>query len=102
MDTLRALVPDDADVIRVRAATPTAATSWIWTRAEVIGAYQWPRYAGEALRPIDGTADDSTGTGLTVCEFLRTHQYAGNVRLVSANDVAYVFSIRVTRPRWED
>ncbi|WP_127455081.1 hypothetical protein [Streptomyces sp. B29(2018)] len=102
VDTLRALVPETADVIRVRAATPTAATSWTWTRAEVLGSYQWPPYPGEALRPLDRTADDSTHAGLTVCEFLAAHQYAGNVRLVRAGDATYTFSIILSRPRWED
>jgi hypothetical protein len=101
-DTLRALVPDDADVIKVRAATPTAATGWAWTVAEVLGAYQWPPYPGEELRLLERTADDSIHASLTVCEFLRTHKYAGNVRQVGANDVAYEFSIRLSRPRWYD
>ncbi|MER8120695.1 hypothetical protein, partial [Streptomyces sp. NPDC094031] len=74
VDTLRALVPETADVIRVRAATPTAATNWSWTHAEVLGAYQWPPHPGEALRPLDRTADDGTHAGLTVCEFLATHR----------------------------
>lgn len=102
VDTLRALVPDDADVIRVRAATPTAATSWTWTQAEVLGAYQWPPYPGEALRPLDRTADDSTHAGLTVCEFLSIHQHAPIVRLVRAGDATYTFNIRLSCPRWED
>ncbi len=102
VDTLRALVPDDADVIRVRAATPTAANGWTWTQAEVLGAYQWPPYPGEALRPLDRTADDSTHASLTVCEFLATHQHAGNVHLVHAGNATYTFSIRLSRPRWED
>lgn len=102
VDTLRALVPDDADVIRVRAATPTAATSWTWTQAEVLGAYQWPPYPGEPLRPLDRTADDSAHAGLTVREFLTAYQHAPIVRLVRAGDATYTFSIRLTCPRWED
>ncbi|MFE1190206.1 hypothetical protein [[Kitasatospora] papulosa] len=102
VDTLRALVPDDADVIRVRAATPTAATNWTWTQAEALGAYQWPPYPGEPLRALDHTADDSTHASLTIREFLTTHQNAGNVSLVHAGDATYEFSIRLTRPRWED
>ncbi|MEV6682205.1 hypothetical protein AB0N09_35895 [Streptomyces erythrochromogenes] len=102
VDTLRALVPDDADVIRVRAATPTAATNWTWTQAEVLGAYQWPPYPGEPLRPLDHTADDSTHASLTVCEFLAAYRYAPIVRLVRADDATYTFSIRLTCPRWED
>jgi hypothetical protein len=102
VDTLRALVPDEADVIRVRAATPTAATGWAWTQAEVIGAYQWPPYAGEPLRSMDGTADDSTHTSLTLCEYLADHKYAGNVRQERANDTTYTFRIRLSIPRWFD
>jgi hypothetical protein len=96
-------VPEDADVIRVRAATRTAATNWAWTQAEVLGAYQWPPYPGENLRPLDGPfPDDSTHASLTVCEFLHTHEHAPIVRQVRANDTAYVFSIRLSRPRWAD
>jgi hypothetical protein len=102
VDTLRALVPEDADVIRVRAATRTAATNWAWTQAEVLGAYQWPPYPGENLVPLERTADDSTHASLTVCEFLHTHEHAPIVRQVRANDTAYVFSIRLSRPRWAD
>ncbi|MFG3429723.1 hypothetical protein [Streptomyces californicus] len=102
MDTLRALVPDSADVIRVRAATPTAATSWTWTRAEVIGAYQWPPHEGEPLHSLDHPVDDSTHASLTVCEFLTTHQHAGCVSLDRAGDATHAFSVRLSRPRWED
>jgi hypothetical protein len=102
VDTLRALVPESADVIRVRAATRTAATNWAWTQAEVLGAYQWPPYPEENLRPLERTADDSNHASLTVCEFLRTHEHAGCTRLLRANDTAYVFSIRLSCPRWED
>lgn len=102
VDTLRALVPDNADVIRVRAATPTAATGWTWTQAEVLSAYQWPPYPGELLHPLAHTADDSTHASLTICEFLAKHQSAGNVRLVRASDATYTFSIILSRPHWED
>lgn len=102
VDALRALVPEDADVIRVRAATRTAATNWTWTQAEVLGAYQWPPNPGEPPRPLERTADDGPHASLTVCEFLRTHEHAGNVRLERANDTAYVFRIRLAIPRWFD
>lgn len=102
MDTLRTLIPDDADVIRVRAATPTAATGWAWTHAEVLGAYQWPPYPGEPLRSLGHPVDDSTHASLTIREFLTTHQHAESVRLVRASDATYTFSIRLSRPRWED
>lgn len=99
VDTLRALVPDDADLIRVRAATPTAATGWAWTRAEVLGAYQWPPRSGEPLIRLGG-ADDGTHASLTLCEYLAAHRYAGNVRVEHANAVAYTFRIRLNIPRW--
>lgn len=102
VDTLRALVPESADLIRVRAATPTAATGWAWTTAEVLGAFQWPPHPGERLVPLERTADDSTHASLTVAEFLRTHRYAGCVRQERANDTAYTFMIRLSAPRWED
>ncbi|MER8120666.1 hypothetical protein, partial [Streptomyces sp. NPDC094031] len=59
-------------------------------------------HPGEALRPLDRTADDGTHAGLTVCEFLATHRYAPIVRLVRAGDATYTFSIRLSCPRWED
>ncbi|GGU52680.1 hypothetical protein [Streptomyces violascens] len=102
VDSLRALVPDDADVIRVRGAAPNAANGWTWAQAEVLGAYQWPPYPGEALRPLSHTPDDNTHASLTICEFLTTFQYAPIVRLVRANDATYTFSIRLSCPRWED
>lgn len=100
LDSLRALVPEDADVIRVRAATRTAATGWAWTQGEVLGAYQWPRYPEEPLRSLKHPIDDSIHASLTVCEFLTTHQYAGCTDLVRANDAAYVFQVRLSTPRW--
>jgi hypothetical protein len=103
VDTLRALVPGDTDVIKVRAATRTAATNWAWTQAELIGAYQWPADRGDLLQPLDGPyPDDSPHTSLTICEFLRTHEYAGNVHMVNGNETSYVFRIRLSAPRWED
>lgn len=102
VDTLRALVPEGADVIRVRAATPTPASNWAWQQAEVLGAYQWPPYPGEPLRPIERTADDSTHASLTVCRFLATLQYAPIVRQEQADDTTYTFRIRLSVPRWQD
>ncbi|MET9779243.1 hypothetical protein ABZ023_34205 [Streptomyces sp. NPDC006367] len=55
MDSLRALIPEATDVIRVRAAIPHLATNWAWTQAEVLGAYQWPPYPG-ASRSCPPTA----------------------------------------------
>ncbi|MFF9785618.1 hypothetical protein [Streptomyces nigrescens] len=101
VDALRALVPDDADVILVRGAAPSAANGWKWTQAEVLGAYQWPPYPGEALRPLDHTANHSTHASLTVCEFLTT-QGGPIVRLVRASDATRTYRIRLSSPRWED
>ena len=102
VDTLRALAPADADVVHVRAAAPTAATGWAWSTAELCGAYQWPPHPGEPLVPLPRTADDSNHASLTICEFLRTSQYAGNVRQLAANDTTYTFAVRLTVPRWHD
>ena len=103
VDTLRALVPDGTDVIRVRAATRTAATAWAWTRAELLGAYHWPGHPGEHLVPLDGPyPDDSPHTSLTLCEFLRTCEHAGNVTQERADDTAYTFKVRLSVPRWHD
>jgi hypothetical protein len=103
MDTLRALVPEGTDVIRVRAATRTAATNWAWTQAELTGAYHWPEYPGEPLVSLDGPyPDDSLHTSLTIREFLHRYAQAGNVHLVRGNDVAYVYQIDLARPRWDD
>jgi hypothetical protein len=102
LDTLRALVPGSADVIRVRAATPTAATGWAWTRAEVIGAYEWPPFPEEPMRSLKIPGDDSTHASLTVCEFLTTYQYAGCTKQVRASDATYTFDVHLSRPRWED
>ena len=102
VDTLRAQVPESADLILVRAAPPTAATGWAWTTAEVLGAYEWPPYPDEPLRSIPHSADDSIHASLTVCEFLTGHQYAGCTRQVRANDATYTFDVRLSFPRWED
>lgn len=101
VDTLRALVPDTADVIRVRAQPTVPKRQGAWVRAEVLGADQWPPNPGEPLVPLDHTADDSTHASLTVCEFLATLERAPIVRQVSANESAYVFSIQLTRPAWD-
>ncbi|MGA5598343.1 hypothetical protein ACPCSE_29335 [Streptomyces cellulosae] len=101
VDALRALAPDTADVIRVRAAPRTAATGWHYTQAEVLGAYQWPANPGDYLVPLDGTADDSTHASLTVCTFLDRDRYAPIVRLVDTQG-ADTYDVRLSRPRWEE
>ncbi|MCG7528563.1 hypothetical protein MHW47_29490 [Streptomyces sp. OfavH-34-F] len=85
----------------MRAGIPTPATSWMYTQAEVLSAYQWPRYPGEPLTTLDHTADDSIHASLTICEFLATHRNAPNVTLAHVGKATYTYSISLTRPCWE-
>lgn len=101
VDSLRALVPGTADVIRVRAQPTVPKRPGAWVRAEVLGADQWPPHPGEHLVPLDHTADDSTHASLTICEFLAACEYAPIVRLISASQSTYVFTVQLSRPAWD-
>lgn len=106
-DALRALVPEGTDTIRVRAQPPFPKHKGVWLRAELLGAYHWPEYPEQNLVPVEPDngrpyPDDSPHTSMTLCEFLSTHEYSGAVTLERANETAYTFRIRLTRPRWSD
>ncbi|MFD3890698.1 hypothetical protein [Streptomyces microflavus] len=91
--TLVEIAPAGADVILVRADLKD------WNRAELLAAYTWGPYEGGPLDEIEGAADSSLHTALTIGAFLS--RYSGTTGFVRAEGSLMTYRIVLLRPCWE-